>query len=395
MLRFVTAGESHGAAVVTVLEGLPAGLTLDLAAVNAELRRRQGGYGRGGRMQIESDSVEVLSGLRGGVTIGSPLTMIVHNKDARLETLPPVTRPRPGHADLAGALKYGTTDARGSLERASARETVGRVLVGAACGQLLAAFGIEVVGFTRAVGGIECARQDWADGAAGLAALRARRNLSPFFTLDNSRDAEMRDAVDAARRDGDTLGGLIEVAVLGLPPGLGNHTQWDRKLDGQIAQACMSVQAMKSVEIGFGREAAAMRGSAVHDPIVHAAEASARHAIRGTSLARTRNGSGGLEAGLTNGSPLIVTVGMKPISTLMQPLASVDLASGKAAEAAIERSDVCAVPAASVVLQAAVCVPIAAAMLEKFGGDSLAEMRRNFDGYVGQLQNAQHHGGTE
>ncbi|MCK6438609.1 MAG: chorismate synthase, partial [Planctomycetes bacterium] len=242
MLRFVTAGESHGPAVVAVLEGLPHGLPVDEAFINAELKRRQGGYGRGGRMRIETDTVEFLSGVRGGKTLGSPLTMVVHNKDERLEKAPKVTKVRPGHADLAGCLKYGLHDARDVLERASARETTARVMVGAMCSTFLRQFGIRVFGHVRALGGIEVAAIDTT--LANLDASTKRRDASPFYTVDNSRDDAMKAAVEAAKAAGDTLGGLVEALALGLPPGIGNHTQWDRKLDGQLAQACMSVQAI-------------------------------------------------------------------------------------------------------------------------------------------------------
>ena len=381
MLRFVTAGESHGKAAIAFLEGLPHGLKFDEEFVNSELARRQGGYGRGGRMRVESDSVEVLSGLRKGVTLGSPLTMIVSNRDYRIDKAPELSEVRPGHVDLAGSLKYGLDSARDVLERASARDTAARVLAGAVCTSLLSEFGVKIFGYASALGGITPSPIEV--NFENLDKLAASRNASELYTVNNEHDADMKTAIDKAKEDGDTLGGLIEVVVLGLPPGLGNHTQWDRKLDGRIASACMSVQAMKSVEIGLGRETAERRGSQVHDPVSIGDNANPNNP---TPYTRPSNNAGGLEAGVTNGEPLIVRIAMKPISTLMTPLDTVDIVTNEAAKASTERSDTCAVPAASVVLQNAVAIPLAELFLEKFGGDSMAEIKSNFEGYLEQLQ---------
>lgn len=388
MIRFSTAGESHGAAVITVLEGIPHGLALDIPFIDAELARRQGGYGRGGRMRIEKDQVEVLSGLRGGVTLGSPITLMIRNKDHTLDKLGPLTKLRPGHVDLAGCLKYGTSDARDVLERASARETAGRVLAGAVCACLLREFGVQLFGHVLSVGAVVAEARDLSMGPPGLvpveawaAALRKERDASDFYAIAPGSDPAMRAAEDEARRSGDTLGGMVEVLAFGVPPGLGSHTQRDRKLDGRIAQACLSVQAMKSVEIGLGREVATKPGSAVHDPIVKGVGP----VWNPSGLTRPTNHAGGIEGGISNGMPIVVRCAMKPIATLMRPLATVDLATGIAADAAKERSDICAVPAASVVLEHALAVPLAQAWMDKFGGDSMREVRRNYDGYRAQL----------
>lgn len=391
MLRFTTAGESHGESLVAILEGIPAGWDFDRLArphINAELKRRQGGYGRGGRMAIERDQVVVLGGLRKGVTLGSPLILQLPNKDARIDKAPSVSQVRPGHADFAGCMKYGTRDARDVLERASARETAARVMVGATCAALLREFGIQLFGHLIALGEVACRSMDWEPLQAGgeaLAALRAQRDGSDFYSLDQDSDAAMRAAVDAAKSAGDTLGGLIEVAALGLPPGLGNNTQWDRKLDAQIAQAAISVQAMKSVEIGLGSESARRLGSAVHDAI-RVTDQPSLNPNCPLPVTRESNNCGGLEGGMATGQPLIARIAMKPIATLMQPLPTVDLADWSPADAARERSDTCAAPAASVVLENVIAVPLLAALLEKIGGDSLAECKRNFAGYLEQLR---------
>jgi chorismate synthase len=348
------------------------------------------------------------------VTLGSPLVLMIPNKDNTLEKLGPLTELRPGHADLAGCLKYGTNDARNVLERASARETAARVMVGAVAAQVLLAFGVECFGHVRSVGAVKSNSPDLSlgvPGAGGLSALRAARDASPFYCVDIDASAAMRQAVDAARRAGDTLGGVVEVVIFNAPPGIGNGTQWDRKLDGRIAQACMSVQAIKGVEFGMGMASATRMGSETHDPIElqdHGHPASASYpaslsttlgAATGTfathsgapnpnnpsGLTRPSNRAGGIEGGMSNGMPIVVRCAMKPIATLMRPLATVDLATGLSADAAKERSDICAVPAASVVLESAVAVPVCAAMLEKFGGDSIGEALRNFRGYLEQL----------
>lgn len=388
--RFTTAGESHGPALTAIVEGVPAGVPIDGARIDAELRRRQGGYGRGGRMRIESDRAEILSGVRHGETLGSPITLQVRNRDWENwtvamsaaapegeideETLRPVYLPRPGHADLVGILKYDRTDARDILERASARETTARVAAGAIAKQLLAPLGVRIGSHVTMLGGIE----------ARLPAelpedLNAATEPSPVRTLDEDAEARMIEAIDAAKRGGDTLGGTFEVVVHGLPVGLGSHVSWDRKLDGRLAGAVMSIQAIKGVEIGMGFEAARRPGSRVHDEIV-----SAEH-----GYGRAGNAAGGLEGGITTGLPLVIRAAMKPISTLMQPLRTVDIRSGEAGAAVRERSDVCALPAAGVVGEAMVALVLADAFLEKFGGDSLGELRRNLESYLEHIRSRQ------
>jgi chorismate synthase len=372
MLRYWTAGESHGPALVAIVDGFPAGLTVDVAAIDAELRRRQGGYGRGGRQRIETDAVTFLSGLWHGATLGSPLALEVVNRDAKLERLDDVERPRPGHADLAGAVKH-LGGVRAVLERASARETAARVAAGALARQLLAIFGIEVAGWVAELGGIALGDRD-----GSLPELRALRDASAVYSLHPERDAEVTSLIDRVGKEGDTLGGVVEVRVDGLPIGLGTHTQWDRKLDGRLAQAVMAVQAIKGVEIGLGFEAARRRGSQVHDPIGYDPQTR-----DGPQLGFTRptNNAGGLEAGMTNGQPLVVRAAMKPISTLRKPLGSVNLRTKEPEEAAYERSDVCAVSAASVIVENVVAFEVAAALVDKFGGDSTAEMQARWATY--------------
>lgn len=387
MLRFTTAGESHGPALVSVLEGIPAGLPLLTADVDHELVRRQQGYGRGRRMQIERDAVRFLSGVRAGQTIGSPIAMLIENRDWKswTEIMDPaphegdpalrkraVTRPRPGHADLTGMLKYGRDDARDILERASARETTARVAAGAVCRVLLRSFGIEIGSHVSHLGGIDVRLPDSLPEALNEVADR-----SPLRTLDPEAESRMIERIDAAKRAGDTLGGIAEVVCVGLPVGLGSHVSWDRKLDGRIARAIMSIPAVKGVEIGMGFDAARRPGSEVHDEI----EAD-RSRLASGNIRRRTNRAGGLEGGMTTGEPLIVRVAMKPISTLMRPLATVDVATGEAAAAVAERSDVTAVPAMGVIAEAMLALVVAEAFTEKFGGDSLEEMRRNYDGYL-------------
>ncbi len=372
MLRYWTAGESHGPALVALVDGFPAGLTVDAAAIDSELRRRQGGYGRGGRQRIETDSVTFLSGLWKGVTLGSPLALEVVNRDAKLERLEDVDRPRPGHADLAGSIKH-MGGVRAVLERASARETAARVAAGGLARQLLAAFGIEVVGWVSELGGIALGSR-----AGAAAELRTIREGSVVYSLHPDRDPEVTELIDRVGKEGDTLGGVVEVRVDGLPIGLGTHAQWDRKLDGRLAQAVMAVQAIKGVEIGMGFEAARRRGSEVHDPIHY------DPALRDSpqlGFTRPTNNAGGLEAGTTNGQPLVVKAAMKPIATLRKPLASVNLVSKQPEEAAYERSDVCAVSACSVIVENVVAFEVAAAVVDKFGGDSVAEMKSRWDLY--------------
>lgn len=372
MLRFLTAGESHGRALIAVLEGLPAGLPLAAADIDADLARRQRGYGRGARMEIERDRVEITAGVRGGETLGSPLALRIENRDWEnwRDTMDkaagplsgvPVTRPRPGHADLAGAVKYGRADLRDVLERASARETAARVAVGAVARRLLREFGISVHSHVLAIAGIG------ADNipAAALEAAEAAE-ASPVRCADPVASLEMMRAIDRAKREGNSLGGVWEIIAVGLPPGLGSHVHWDRRLDGRLAAAVMSIPGIKGVEIGLGFEAAGLPGTAVHDPIRLGRESS--------RLVRLTNHAGGVEGGITNGEPLVVRAAMKPIPTLTQPLESVDLADFTSRPAAAERSDVCAVPAAAVVGEAVIAVELARAVQEKFGGDSLQEM---------------------
>ena len=397
MLRFETAGESHGECLVATLTGLPAGVPVSLDNVNHELWRRQQGYGRGGRMLIEKDEAEVRSGIRWGETLGSPVALGIENRDwknwtkkmsAKAEDRDDkiaVTKPRPGHADLNGVLKYDRADVRDILERASARETVARTAVGSFAKQLLAPFGIRVMGYIRSLGGIAA---DF--GALTFDEIYARSEDSPVRTADQQAEERMIALIEECKKEGNTLGGIFEVVTVGLPPGLGSHTQWDRKLDGRLAQALMSIQAMKGVEIGLGFDMARRRGSQVHDEIFFdpqkmVTEGTPR--IVPTGFYRGSNNSGGTEGGMTNGAPLIVRVAMKPISTLMSPLQSVDLRSKKPADASVERSDVCAAPAAAVVGESVVAFEVAKAFLEKFGGDSLREIKRNFENYLEQIKN--------
>jgi chorismate synthase len=383
MFRFLTAGESHGPCLTAVIEGLPAGLPVDLAAVNGDLARRQQGYGRGGRMRIEKDEAEVLSGLRFGRTLGSPLTLAIKNRDwanwqERMSPSGPaageaVTAPRPGHADLAGIQKYGHDDIRNILERASARETAARVAIGAVARQLLAALGVTVGAHVVAVGGVTAERRTYT--AADIGSLTAD---SPLFCADKAAEAAMMAAVDAAKTRGDTLGGVFEVVASGLPPGLGSHVQWDRRLDAALAAALMSIPAVKGVEIGEGFANAALPGSQAHDEIFY---------DPGRGYYRKTNRAGGVEGGISTGENLVVRAVMKPIPTLMAPLASVDIATKAATRANTERSDVCAVPAAAVVGEAVVAIVLAGAVLEKFGGDHLDDLlaavkhyRRRLDG---------------
>ena len=392
-LSFHTAGESHGRGLVAVLEGVPAGLPLDPAAdIDPDLRRRQGGYGRGRRMLIESDKAEVISGLRLGVTLGSPVSMVIWNRDWKNWTtamaheppdpegnpkaLRPVYLPRPGHADLAGVLKYDRRDARDVLERASARETAARVACGAVARTLLREIGATIGSHVTRIGDVEACPPD-----ALPDELNAASDPSPVRTLDPEAEGAMIAAIDEAREAGDTLGGCFEVVVRGLPVGLGSYVSWDRKLDGRLAQAVMSVHAIKGVEIGPAFVNAARPGSRVHDAIMR--DAAKR---RAGGFARARNRAGGLEGGITTGSPLVIRGAMKPISTLLRNrLPSVDLRDGTTRHATVERSDVCAVPAAAVVAEAMVALVAADALLEKFGGDSLSELRRNLDAYLDRL----------
>jgi len=382
-LRWVTTGESHGPRLTAIVEGIPAGLTLLAEDVDVDLARRQRGYGRGGRMKIETDRVEFTAGVRGGETLGSPIAMSIANRDYANWTdrmspaplpAPPeaLTRPRPGHADLAGGLKHDRHDLRDILERASARETASRTAVGAVCRKLLAAVGIDVFAHVVAVGQASLPPMSLPPGE-----VRSRSRASDLACADPEAEVHMKDAIREAAHAGDTLGGVFEVIATGVVPGLGSHVQWDRKLDGRLAQALMSIQAIKGVEIGAGFGAARVRGSEVHDAIAYDADAH--------RFTRPTNRAGGLEGGITNGEPVVCRVAMKPIATLKKALGSVDVKTKEAYEAAFERSDVCAVAAASVVGEAMVCIVLADAVLEKFGGDSIRETLRNVNGYRQQL----------
>jgi chorismate synthase len=402
-LRFTTAGESHGKAFVTIVEGLPAGLPVAADAVDRDLARRMQGYGRGARMKIERDRIEWLSGVRAGETLGSPVAMLIANRDwANWEdVMAPeaadgepvgelrrrrVSRPRPGHADLAGVLKYDRLDARDILERASARETAARVAAGALAKRLLDEFGVEVGSHVVTLGGVIAARP-----AELPVPLNDAADRSEVRVLDASVEPEIVRRIDEAKKAGDTLGGEVEVVARGVVVGLGSHVSWDRKLDGRLAGLLMSIPAVKGVEIGMGFAAARRPGSEVHDPISLAREeweGSLPRAQRGDrrgGFRRSSNNAGGLEGGITTGEPVVVRVAMKPISTLMSPLPTVDLSSGEPANAQSERSDVTAVPALGVIAEAMVALALADAMLEKFGGDSLGEMRRNYHAYVSSL----------
>jgi chorismate synthase len=387
MLRFETAGESHGECLIATLTGLPAAVPVHLASINRELWRRQQGYGRGGRMKIETDKVEIVAGVRHSQTIGSPIGLIIRNADwknwteampvqdfeASAEKFKRVTRPRPGHADLAGAIKYDFHDARYILERASARETTARVAVGALAKAFLAPFGIQVLSHVVAVGPIKLERPASWDELVTL----SQREEVLLGCVDSETEQRMKAVVDEAYRTGDTIGGIFEVVAHGLPVGLGSHIAWDTRLDGKLAQAIVSMQAVKGVEIGFAEEGAASFGSKVQDTIHY--EKEKRHFYRGD------NRAGGIEGGMSNGQDILVRGFLKPISTLRRPLESVDLETRDSAKAAYERSDVCVVPAAGVIGEAMVAIVLAGALLDKFGGDSLRETQRNFESYQQQV----------
>lgn len=373
MLRLLTAGESHGKTLLALIDGFPAGLKIDTEAVNRDLKLRQGGYGRGGRQKLETDQVDLLTGVWQGTTLGSPVTLGVVNSDYKLERLKDVDRPRPGHGDLSGAMKY-LGSIRGILERASARETTVRVAAGALAKQLLAQFGIDVLGYVVQLEQIETKPR-----TGTLAELRPLRDASPLYTLDPDADPLMVQRIDQATSTGDTLGGILECRVDGLPFGLGSHAQWDLKLDGLLAQAVMSIQAVKGVEIGLGFEAARRPGSQVHDPIEYDPALADTPSL---GYVRPTNNAGGLEAGMTNGQPLIIRAAKKPISTLRKPLESINLNTKEPENAAYERSDVCALAAAGIIVEAVVAFTIAQAFVEKFGGDSLTEMQSRYKDYL-------------
>lgn len=381
MLRYLTAGESHGQGLIGILDGFPAGVCISIDAINNEIARRQVGYGRGGRMQIEKDRVEILSGVRWGISLGSPVCLLIKNRDwinweKGLSILPeyagsisPVTRPRPGHADLTGLIKYGHKDIRNVLERASARETAIRVAIGAACKILLKEFDIKIISHVVEIGGVRSDKK-------GLSPedIEKKAEKSPLRCADKTAEQRMIKKIDHAKKTGDSLGGIFEIIITNLPVGLGSHTQWDRKLNARLSMAVMSIQAIKGVEIGLGFETARRLGSEVHDEIFYDK--------RSKKFYRKTNNAGGVEGGMSNGEDIIIRAAMKPIPTLMKPLKSVDIATKKPFEASIERSDVCAVPAAAVVGEAAAAFEIANAMIEKFGGDSLKEMKRNYSSYI-------------
>ncbi|MFB9277217.1 chorismate synthase [Cohnella cellulosilytica] len=385
-LRYLTAGETHGPQLTAIIEGLPSNLELDFEALNFQLQRRQKGHGRGRRMQIETDTAQIVGGVRHGRTTGAPVAVIVENKDWKHwtsvmnvepveggdETKRRVFRPRPGHADLNGGLKYNLRDLRNVLERSSARETAARVAVGAIARQLLGRFGVKVAGHVVSIGGIEAAAPN-----LPIDELIAVTEESPVRVADKEAEQKMTELIDQMKKDGDTIGGVVECIVSGLPVGLGSHVQWDRKLDGRIAQAVVSINAFKGVEVGIGFEAARIPGSQVHDEILYSEE---------KGFYRGSNRAGGFEGGMTTGEPIVVRGVMKPIPTLYKPLASVDIDTKEAFTAQVERSDACAVPAASVVMEHVVAWEVAKAFLEKFGGDSVEEIQANLDNYLKQVE---------
>jgi len=370
MLRYLTAGESHGKAILALVDGFPGGVSLDTDSIDAELLRRQGGYGRGGRQKLERDRVEVLSGVWRGTTLGSPIALLIRNNDYRLEELEELGRPRPGHGDLSGSMKY-LGPVRAILERASARETAARVAAGALAKQLLGPFGITAFGYVTEVGPLAIEPKP-----GTLHEQRALRDQSELYTLDPDEDERLKSLIDKTRRAGDTLGGVVEVRVEGVPFGLGTHAQWDEKLDGRLARAVMAVQGIKGVEIGLGFEAARRLGSEVHDPIRYDGEQADTPTL---GFVRPTNNAGGLEAGMTNAQPIVVRAAMKPISTLAQPLESINLKTKQPEAASYERSDVCAISAASCIVENVVAFEVARAMVDKFGGDSLAEMQARWN----------------
>ncbi|MGM0501817.1 MAG: chorismate synthase [Bacillota bacterium] len=396
-MRYLTAGESHGRAITGILEGMPANLEIDKREINLQLTRRQGGYGRGGRMKIENDQIDILSGIRGGKTLGTPISFQIENddwpnweevldpfgdngyqhdeieikKENKIKTVKPkVTKPRPGHADLAGALKYNQSDLRNILERASARETAMRVAVGSFGRILLKEFGIEFTSHVKRIGGVELEKQE-----LSFAEIKEKSAESEVRCVDEKTTQAMIAEIDDCKDEGNSLGGVFEVRTTKLPAGLGSHVHWDHKLDAKLAQALMSIQAIKGVEVGLGFEAAARRGSEVHDEIAY-----------DDGFQRLTNNAGGFEGGMTNGEPLVIKAAMKPIPTLYQPLSSVDLETKEEFKASVERSDVTAVPAASIVGENVVAFEIAKAFLDKFGGDSLEEIKANYDNYLKMLE---------
>ena len=389
MLSYRTAGESHGKALISLVEGLPAGVVLDKDFIDGELRRRQGGYGRGGRQKIETDVVDFLTGVRMGKSIGSPITMLIPNKDFRLDDpdkTPPLSRPRPGHADLAGSVKWLTTDCRETLERASARETAARVAAGALVRCFLKAFNIEVFGFVRQVGDVRAEIPLLDSDAelhtpvdAMLTELVRTRDASEVYCPDTAADGKMRDFINTAKMAKDTAGGIVEAHVFGCPIGIGSCMTWDGRLDSRIAAAVVAIQAFKGVEIGMGFDVARLPGSQVHDEIFFDP---AQKDSPNLGFSRGSNNAGGIEGGMTNGAPIVIRGAMKPISTLGKPLRSIDLNTKEASEAGWERSDISAISAASCIMENVIAFEVARAFLEKFGGDSMTEVRANYDNYL-------------
>ena len=372
MLRFLTAGESHGPYLVAILEGMPSGVSIDLDRIKGEMRRRQLGYGRGPRMKFETDTVELLSGVRRGKTLGSPIALSIKNKDASIDRLPVVTQPRPGHADLTGAMKYDHRDIRNVLERASARETTARVAVGALCKQLLSSLGIELASHVIALGSIRAKPVD-----ATVARLRAKADPTPLRCLDPQATKRMVRLIDTAMKAGDTLGGIFEVVAEGAPPGLGSYAHYDRRLDAIVGRAILSIHAVKAVEVGDGVLAASLPGSKVQDEIFY---------TKRRGFYRSANRSGGFEGGMTTGQPIVVRGFLKPLSTLRKPLRSVEINTKRPVVATVERSDVTTVPAAGVIGEAMIAFELANAALQKFGGDSLRELHRNYQNYLRQIR---------
>jgi chorismate synthase len=378
-LSYRTAGESHGKAMISLVEGMPAGVPIDKDFIDAELRRRQGGYGRGGRQKIETDQVDFLSGVRMGKTIGSPVAMMIVNRDARLDdpkATPPLHRPRPGHADLAGSVKYLTTDCRETLERASARETAARVAAGGLARCLLRQFGIDVFGFVRIVGNVtasvDVTPQNWRE-------LLRKRDASEVYCPDEQADAAMREFINVQKQNRDTAGGIVECHVFGCPIGIGSYMTWDGRLDSRIAAAVTAIQAFKGVEIGLGFECGRRPGSQVHDEIGFDESQKNTPSL---GFTRSTNNAGGLEGGMTNGMPVVVRGVMKPISTLGKPLRSIDLNTKQPTEAGWERSDISAISAASVIMENVIAFEIARAFVDKFSGDSMHEVRVNYENYL-------------
>ncbi|WP_333652041.1 chorismate synthase [Dissulfurispira sp.] len=394
-LRFLTAGESHGKGLMGILEGIPSGLPLSSEDIDKELKRRQMGYGRGGRMKIESDHAEIISGVRWGKTIGSPISLLIENRDWKnwqegmssdekyAGSIPPVTRPRPGHADLAGALKYGHKDIRNILERSSARETAMRVAVGAVAKKFLSEFGINIGSYVIQIGNVKISNFKFQ--ISNFKEIFKKTEESSVRCPDEDASKKMVELIDTAAKKGDTLGGVFEVFATGLPVGLGSHIQWDKRLDGRLSQALMGIQAIKGVEIGTGFEMAERFGSEVMDEIFYSSQQSAISGQQ-SGFYRKTNHAGGIEGGMTNGMPIVIRAAMKPIPTLRKPLRSVDIITKEPFEAAYERSDTCAVPAAAVIGEAMTAIVVADAFLEKFGGDSIEETKRNFNSYIEYLK---------